>query len=905
MDSPKYLVVITLVEGQNFTLPDCVIDKTAQATVFAEARFDNEPLRSDPVKLTNTNPEFVTELAWQLDRRSLHQFRVERRAIKLQVFLQTSPIKKSSKDGTTLSPTGSNSTCLEANQTHLVGYTIIDIRAAQEHKQQKFEWRPLLNPKFRKPSYSRPEIQLAVSLIKCEENEQEAIPNGYREAPYTLRFQKADVDSSLVASSCDKIGEYSDESFDDDEAYDRSTNSLYKTCIDFTLASDEYDKGKTSVNPHIAIIENDIKIKVLDGNHYIYDAQENNSTIEDCKIFFSIEASIAFISDLEAISLGHTRDFLDSTSKSTTYYFTFSLFGSSLKSDEFTIAECNLNSKIVKFNVTTTSVKLLNTYFTLNSTLDIKLYNSHKKVLGFTTVQMDQLCCDNEDDLQNGRSIEGMFSLQSCADNTTDHPESPTVGIAVTLTQLKSFNPVSHSKDRPMLKSPTAKNFEVLSNLCGDSKTTVQEDNPPETSQRQSQSVVGENGPDKQPFGPDDIQSSEVQSGYSNENQMRHFCFTIDLKTLTTLEDVNIDLSSLLIRYSYSFFGYTDTITTDSSIPIGPNEALIPHGFCEFNFATTSSSLKYAFSNVPLILELVMNRRPTLLDAGSSVHEEVDCESVGFATLKFADLFDIDRLKISEENCTMTTTTILGCDKSELGKVQLYLSLKDLGPTRINRDVIHENHSGRAKGSSLNERVNFVTDIDKLLVDASNEIESWKDQQLLSFKIELEQKEQEYLSNITHKLEAKETKRDAELKKKMGDLNKLERKLRHALLSVESKEKHLDQKEQQLIDKDKELSARLATIDSELARAIEEVKSCYKQKDVDFSSNRNIYDESQKVKINKLANGISQPIRVTRRSSLRDQTAVSSRSPGIPLPVRSTSLVRGSIDVQSSKLPLR
>lgn len=48
--------------------------KRPKHVLIVEARLDGEQLATDPVEHTD-QPEFATELAWELDRKALHQHR--------------------------------------------------------------------------------------------------------------------------------------------------------------------------------------------------------------------------------------------------------------------------------------------------------------------------------------------------------------------------------------------------------------------------------------------------------------------------------------------------------------------------------------------------------------------------------------------------------------------------------------------------------------------------------------------------------------------------------------------------------------------------------------------------------------------------------------------------------------
>ncbi|XP_019372360.1 PREDICTED: centrosomal protein of 120 kDa [Gavialis gangeticus] len=128
--SDQLLVVVSILEGRHFP-------KRAKHTLVVEAKFDGEQLSTDPVDHTN-QPEFATELAWELDRKALHQHRLQRTPIKLQCFA-LDPVS-SRKDS--------------------IGYIVLDLRAAQEKKQAP-KWYPLLSNKYTK---FKSEMQISLTL---------------------------------------------------------------------------------------------------------------------------------------------------------------------------------------------------------------------------------------------------------------------------------------------------------------------------------------------------------------------------------------------------------------------------------------------------------------------------------------------------------------------------------------------------------------------------------------------------------------------------------------------------------------------------------------------------------------------------------------------------------------------
>ena len=133
MKTDPLLIIVSVLEGRDFP-------KSQQPRVVVTARFDGERLSTDPVELQE-QPQFSTELAWSLDRRTLHQHRLQRTPIKLTVFAVGSGLKGES-------------------QGKALGYVVLELRSVQEIK-QKPRWYPLLSSRF---SQRRPALLLSILL---------------------------------------------------------------------------------------------------------------------------------------------------------------------------------------------------------------------------------------------------------------------------------------------------------------------------------------------------------------------------------------------------------------------------------------------------------------------------------------------------------------------------------------------------------------------------------------------------------------------------------------------------------------------------------------------------------------------------------------------------------------------
>ncbi|NXX85989.1 CE120 protein, partial [Urocolius indicus] len=154
----RLLIVVSVLEGRYFP-------KRPKHLLIVEAKFDGEQLATDPVEHA-AQPEFATELAWELDRKALHQHRLQRTPIKLQCFA-LDPVSSAKEN---------------------IGYIVLDLRAVQEKKQAP-KWYPLLSNKYTK---FKSEIQVGVVL----ETDSKALVNDFKAKEGPSREEKA---SALVS----------------------------------------------------------------------------------------------------------------------------------------------------------------------------------------------------------------------------------------------------------------------------------------------------------------------------------------------------------------------------------------------------------------------------------------------------------------------------------------------------------------------------------------------------------------------------------------------------------------------------------------------------------------------------------------------------------------------------------
>ncbi|CAF1216031.1 unnamed protein product [Adineta steineri] len=119
----RILLVVSILEGRNF--PN---QSSCQLTV--DAKFDGEILVTDPVEFSST-PDINQELAWELDKKTFQQHKLQRSVIKCNAYATTSPGVRDN-----------------------LGYFMIDVRPLSTT--QTIRWHRLLQTKYPKlkPEFS-------------------------------------------------------------------------------------------------------------------------------------------------------------------------------------------------------------------------------------------------------------------------------------------------------------------------------------------------------------------------------------------------------------------------------------------------------------------------------------------------------------------------------------------------------------------------------------------------------------------------------------------------------------------------------------------------------------------------------------------------------------------------------
>lgn len=101
--------------------------------------------------------------------------------------------------------------------------------------------------------------------------------------------------------------------------------------------------------------------------------------------------------------------------------------------------------------------------------------------------------------------------------------------------------------------------------------------------------------------------STNQNEAVANQTELpHHFCVAIDVRSLRLLVDHmrNVQLTG---RYSYPFFGTSQSVIIPAIKPLPYMECSFDQSYCAFDFATSQGVLMTQLNSVPLVIELLEN----------------------------------------------------------------------------------------------------------------------------------------------------------------------------------------------------------------------------------------------------------------------------------------------------------
>ncbi|XP_032191379.1 centrosomal protein of 120 kDa isoform X2 [Mustela erminea] len=800
--SDQLLIVVSILEGRHFP-------KRPKHLLVVEAKFDGEQLATDPVEHTD-QPEFATELAWEIDRKALHQHRLQRTPIKLQCFA--------------LDPVSS------AKET--IGYIVLDLRTAQETKQAP-KWYQLLSNKYTK---FKTEIQIGIAL----ETDTKAPVDSFKAKGAPPRDGK--VPASLSGLDPKDIVVMLNE----EGGYHQIGPAEY--CSDFFIMSVtiafatqleqlipctmKLPERQPEFFFYYSLLGNDVTNEpfndLINPNFEPERASVRiRSSIEILRVYLALQSKLQIHLCCGDQSLGSTEVPLTGLLKK--------------GSTEINQRPVTVEGAFILDPPNRAKQKLAPIPVELAPTVGVSVALQRE---GIDAQSLIELKTQNEHELQNSKKQ----VLTPIKEKTLTGPKLPSV------------SPVP-----PQNPSPPTKD-----DATGSEAESLQYDKDTKPNPK----AVGPSIPASVAQPVPASHASETASGQkiAVPATSHHFCFSIDLRSIHDLE-VGFPINCIL-RYSYPFFGSAAPIMTNPPIEVRKNmEVFLPQSYCAFDFATLPHQLQDTFLRIPLLVELwhkdkmskdlllgiariqlsnVLSSEKTrfLGSSGEQCWRQTYSESVPFIAAQGSNnrIMDLSYTVTLEDYGLVKMREILVSDSSQ-GLSAVQQKPPSVPPAPCPSEVQTEPR-------------------ETLEYKAALELEMWKEMQEDIFENQLKQKELAHMQALAEEWKKRDRERESLVKKKVAEYTVLEGKLQKTLIDLEKREQQLVLAESEVQRERKELKLERERNLQELQDSIRRAKEdCVHQVELERLKMRQL--EEDKLRLQQQLNDAENKYKILEKEFLQ------------------------------------
>ncbi|XP_048076682.2 centrosomal protein of 120 kDa isoform X4 [Ursus arctos] len=732
--SDQLLIVVSILEGRHFP-------KRPKHMLVVEAKFDGEQLATDPVDHTD-QPEFATELAWEIDRKALHQHRLQRTPIKLQCFA--------------LDPVSS------AKET--IGYIVLDLRTAQETKQAP-KWYQLLSNKYTK---FKAEIQISIAL----ETDTKAPVDSFKAKGAPPRDGKvpaglSGLDPKDIVAVLNEEGGYHQIGPVDycTDSFVLSVTIAFATQLEQLIpCTMKLPERQPEFFFYYSLLGNDVTNEpfndLINPNFEPERASVRiRSSIEILRVYLALQSKLQIHLCCGDQSLGSTEVPLTGLLKK--------------GSTEINQRPVTVEGAFILEPPNRAKQKLAPIPVELAPTVGVSVALQRE---GADAQSLIDLKTQNEHELQHSKKR----VLTPIKEKTLTGPKSPSV------------SPVP-----PQNPSPPTKD-----DATGSEAESLQYDKDTKPNTKAVSSSIPASVAQPVPAS----HASETASGQkiAVPATSHHFCFSIDLRSIHDLE-VGFPVNCIL-RYSYPFFGSAAPIMTNPPVEVRKNmEVFLPQSYCAFDFATLPHQLQDTFLRIPLLVELwhkdkmskdlllgiariqlsnVLSSEKTrfLGSSGEQCWRQTYSESVPFIAAQGSNnrIMDLSYTVTLEDYGLVKMREILVSDSSQ-GLPAVQQKPSSVPPAPCPSEVQIEPR-------------------ETLEYRAALELEMWKEMQEDIFENQLKQKELAHMQALAEEWKKRDRERESLVKKKVAEYTVLEGKLQKTLIDLEKREQQLVLAESELSD---------------------------------------------------------------------------------------------------------
>ncbi|GLD61384.1 centrosomal protein of 120 kDa [Lates japonicus] len=736
----QLLIVVSILEGRHFP-------KSPRLSLVVQASFDGEQLATDPVEHRD-QPQFSTELAWELDRRTLHQHRLQRTPIKLQCFAVDSVSKKKES----------------------VGYIVLDLRSVQEVKQEP-RWYPLLSSKYTK---QRPTLLLSV-VLENDTKPSEPSPDRFKARKAPPR-QGSPALTELLPDKLEAV-------LNPDQGYHQVGPADHCTDM-FVLSITVAFATKLE-----QLIPSTMKLSAEGSEFFFYYSLLGNDITSEP---FHNLLSPDFEPERASVRIRSSKQILQAfLSQQPSLQIHLCCGNHSLGSTDVSLSALSAVSVDLENKAATVEgAFILQPPKRVKQTLPALPADLQPTVGVAVTLRREEVTPQ---------------SLGNKGGGAQTHPPSAPPSVPPTGQRPRSSSPVRKRRDSPPpgppLPPPSSHTESEAESLleelqrgreaglaAADLEAPVQLQSRTEATAEGGASSVSVSAPK-----------------VSIPSSAHHYCFSLDLRSLGNLSLTHPIAATL--RYSYQFFGSAAPIMTNPPVELQRNmDVSLPQSYCAFDFAALPQQLQDTFLRVPLMVE-VWHRDSTSRDqligrASIQLSHLLSSERSRF----LASTGEQSWRQTHQDRIPVVKTHRPSEKVAELSYVA---TLEDLGLVKAREVIVSDSSqtepvaptqpSSHPAAPSLPSAPLGPTaptaPRDTLEYRKALELELWKEEQEDLFDDQLRKKELSHMQALAEEWRRRDREREALVKKKEVEYNLLEEQLQKTLSDLERREKQLAEAE--------------------------------------------------------------------------------------------------------------
>ncbi|XP_056232486.1 centrosomal protein of 120 kDa [Seriola aureovittata] len=734
----QLLIVVSILEGRHFP-------KSPRLSLVVQASFDGEQLATDPVE-HKEQPQFSTELAWELDRRTLHQHRLQRTPIKLQCFTVDSVSKRRES----------------------VGYIVLDLRSVQEVRQEP-RWYPLLSSKYTK---QRPALLLGL-LLENDTKTSEPSPDRFKAKKAPPR-QGSPTVTELLPDKLEAV-------LIPDQGFHQVGPAGHCTDM-FVLSVTVAFATKLE-----QLIPSTMKLSAEGSEFFFYYSLLSNDITSEP---FHNLLSPDFEPERASVRIRSSKQILQAfLSEQPSLQIHLCCGNHSLGSTDVSLSA-----------LSTVRVDLENKAATVEGAFILQPPKRTRRTLPALPADLQPTVGVAVSLRREEVAPQSLKSKEGSGAQTPSVPPSAPPSLPPAEQKLRSPSPVRKPRaSSPPLPPPSSHTESEAESLleelqrgreqaglaAADLEVPVQPRSRTEAPAEGGASSVSVSAPK-----------------VSIPSSAHHYCFSMDLRSLG-----NLSLShpiAATLRYSYQFFGSAAPIMTNPPVELQRSmEVSLPQSYCAFDFAALPQQLQDTFLRVPLVVE-VWHRDPTSRD------QLIGRASVQLSHLLSSErsrlLTSTGEQSWRQTHQDRIPVVKAQRPTEKVAELSYVTTLDDLGLVKAREVIVSDSSQNEpvaptqpsshpAAPSLPASPLGPAAPRDTLEYRKALELELWKEEQEDLFDDQLRKKELSHMQALAEEWRRRDREREAVVKKKEVEYNLLEEQLQKTLSDLEKREKQLAEAE--------------------------------------------------------------------------------------------------------------